>query len=362
MKYLSEYRDPALAQKVIENIKKISHTPVNLMEVCGTHTVTISKNGIRQVMPKTVTLLSGPGCPVCVTANEDIDKAIWLARQHGVILATFGDMMKVPSPYSSLSAEKAEGVDVRVVYSTLDALQIADDNPDKKVIFFGVGFETTSPTIALSILEARKRKLKNYSVLARHKLIPPAMAALLSLGEVKLHGFICPGHVSTIIGSKPYEFAAEEHGIPCVISGFEPLDVLQTIYMLVRQAENGEARVEVQYKRSVRPEGNTTALKILDEVFEVCDADWRGIGIIPNSGFKLKEEHSDFDADKIFDVDVPPPKDDPPGCSCGEILRGVKFPYQCKLFGKACTPERPIGPCMVSSEGACAAYYRYGTG
>ncbi len=362
MKYLSEYRDPVLAQKVIENIKKISHTPVNLMEVCGTHTVTISKNGIRQVMPKTVTLLSGPGCPVCVTANEDIDKTIWLARQPGVILATFGDMMKVPSSYSNLSAEKAEGVDIRVVYSTLDALQVADDNPDKKVIFFGVGFETTSPTIALSILEARKRKLKNYSVLARHKLIPPAMAALLSLGEVKLHGFICPGHVSTIIGSKPYEFIAEEHGIPCVISGFEPLDVLQTIYMLVRQAENGEARVEVQYKRSVRPEGNTTALKILDEVFEVCDADWRGIGIIPNSGFKLKEEYSDFDADKIFDVDVPPPKDDPPGCSCGEILRGVKFPYQCKLFGKACTPERPIGPCMVSSEGACAAYYRYGTG
>ncbi|MEW6188728.1 MAG: hydrogenase formation protein HypD [Actinomycetota bacterium] len=362
MKYLSEYRDPVLAQKVIENIKKISHTPVNLMEVCGTHTVAISKNGIRQVMPKTVTLLSGPGCPVCVTANEDIDKAIWLARQSGVILATFGDMMKVPGSYSSLSAEKAEGVDIRVVYSTLDALQIADDNPDKKVIFFGVGFETTSPTIALSILEARKRGLKNYSVLARHKLIPPAMAALLSLGEVKLHGFICPGHVSTIIGSKPYKFIAEEHGIPCVISGFEPLDVLQTIYMLVRQAENGEARVEVQYKRSVRSEGNTTALKILDEVFEVCDADWRGIGIIPNSGFKLKEDYSDFDADKIFDVEVPPPKDDPPGCSCGEILRGVKFPYQCKLFGKACTPERPIGPCMVSSEGACAAYYRYGTG
>ncbi len=358
MKYLSEYRDPVLAKKLVESIKKISHHKISLMEVCGTHTVAISKSGIRQVMPDNITLLSGPGCPVCVTANSDLDKAISMA-QTGIILTTFGDMMNVPGSYSNLSQEKANGIGIRVVYSTLDALKIAEENPDRDVVFFAVGFETTAPTIAISVLEAQKRGLKNYSIFCVHKIVPPAMKALLDLGELGLDGFICPGHVSTIIGSKPYEFIASEYHVPCVIAGFEPLDVLQTIYMLVKQVENGLAEVEIQYKRSVVPEGNKIALELMYKVFEVADADWRGIGIIPGSGLKVKEEYAQFDAEKLFEVDVPPTKPDPPGCSCGEILRGIKFPYDCKLFGKACTPERPVGPCMVSSEGACAAYYRY---
>jgi len=359
LKYLSEYRDPVLAKKLVESIKKISpNRKINFMEVCGTHTVAISKSGIRQVMPDRITLLSGPGCPVCVTANSDLDKAIALA-QTGIILTTFGDMMKVPGSYSSLSEEKADGVDVRVVYSTLDALKIAEENPDRDVVFYGVGFETTAPTIAISMLEAQKRGLKNYSVYCVHKIVPPAMKALLDIGELALDGFICPGHVSTIIGSKPYEFITDEYQIPCVIAGFEPLDILQTILMLLKQIEKGEARVEIQYKRSVVPEGNKLALDLMYKVFEVADADWRGIGIIPGSGLKIRKEYAGFDAERLFEFDVPETKPDPPGCSCGEILRGIKFPYDCKLFGKACTPERPIGPCMVSSEGSCAAYYRY---
>lgn len=358
MKYLSEYRDPVLAKKLVQSIKKISHRKINLMEVCGTHTVAISKSGIRQVLPDAVTLLSGPGCPVCVTANSDLDKAISLA-QTGVIFTTFGDMLRVPGSYSSLGEEKANGVDIRVVYSTLDALKIAKENPNRDVVFYAVGFETTAPTIAISLLEAEKRGIKNYSIYCVHKIVPPAMRALLDLGELGLDGFICPGHVSTIIGSNPYEFIAHEYHVPCVIAGFEPLDILQTIHMLVRQAENGEAKVEIQYTRSVVPQGNKVALEVMDKVFEAGDAEWRGIGIIPGSGLKVREEYAHFDAEKLFEVDVPPTKPDPPGCSCGEILRGIKFPYDCQLFGKACTPERPVGPCMVSSEGSCAAYYRY---
>lgn len=358
MKYLSEYRNPSIAKKLIKTINSISKKKINLMEVCGTHTVAISKSGMRQVLPSTITMLSGPGCPVCVTPNCDLDKAIALAQMPDVILTTFGDMMKVPGSYSSLAREKANGFDIRIVYSTLDALKIAKENPHKKVVFFGVGFETTSPTIALSVTEARRRGLKNYFVLARHKIVPPAMAALLSLGEIRIDGFICPGHVSTIIGSKPYEFIAER-GTPCVISGFEPIDILQSILILAQQTESNEAKVEIQYKRSVHPEGNPTALKVIEEVFEPSDANWRGIGIIPRSGLKLRERYEDFDADKNFKVEVPPTKETK-GCGCGEILRGVKFPYECALFGKACTPENPIGPCMVSSEGSCAAYFRYG--
>ncbi len=358
MKYVTEYRDSVIAEKMVEEIKKLSRTKVNLMEVCGTHTVAISKHGLRKVMPETITLLSGPGCPVCVTANRDIDKAIALAQEQGVILATFGDMMKVPGSYTNLSALKAEGADIRVVYSTLDALQIAEKNPQKKIIFFAVGFETTAPTVAEAVLKARDMKLENFYITSVHKVIPPAMRALLNLGEVRLHGFICPGHVSVIIGSQPYQFVADEYGISCVISGFEPLDILQTIYMLVKHVEEGVAKVEIQYKRTVRPSGNTLAMELLYKIFETCDADWRGIGVIPGSGLKLKEEFSDIDADQVFSPKLPPTKEHK-GCSCGEVLRGVKFPYQCKLYAKACTPEKPIGPCMVSTEGACAAYYRY---
>ncbi|MDO8886330.1 hydrogenase formation protein HypD [Candidatus Oleimmundimicrobium sp.] len=359
MRYLSEYRDPTIAKKLIEDIKKISKKPVKFMEVCGTHTVSISKNGIRQVLPENISLLSGPGCPVCVTANGDIDKAIAIAEAPGVIFTTFGDMMKVPGSYSSLSEKSADGADIRVVYSTLDALKIAKNNPDKKVVFFAVGFETTAPTIALSILEAERQGIKNYFIYSVHKMVPPAMAALLNLGEVKLDGFICPGHVSAIIGSKPYEFIARDHKISCVIAGFEPIDILQSISMLVKQVENGEAKVEIGYKRGVSSLGNTKAQEVMKKVFEACDAEWRGIGVIPESGLSLRTNFEGFDASKIFDVDVPPTKEHL-GCSCGEILRGVKLPYDCKLFGKACTPENPIGPCMVSTEGSCAAYYRYG--
>lgn len=358
MKHLSEYRNPTLAKQLLKNIQALSTKKVNLMEVCGTHTMAISKHGLRQLIPQNITLLSGPGCPVCVTANSDLDKAIALAESPKAILTTFGDMMKVPGSYSSLANEKANGRDIRVVYSTLDALKIAEENPHKKVIFFGVGFETTSPTIALSILEAKKKRLDNYSVFCRHKTVPPAMIALLALGEVKIDGFICPGHVSTIIGSHPYEPIARKHGIPCVITGFEPLDVLQSIYMLTKQIEESRSEVEIQYRRSVRPKGNQHATQAMEKVFENTDAEWRGIGVIPSSGQAIRPKYSHFDAEKLFEVETPPTKE-PKGCSCGEILRGVKFPYQCRLFGKACTPESPVGPCMVSTEGSCAAYYRY---
>ncbi|MFZ3063350.1 MAG: hydrogenase formation protein HypD [Actinomycetota bacterium] len=361
VKYISEYRDKSLSEQLIRQIKDTSTKKVNFMEVCGTHTVAISKNGLREAMPDTISLLSGPGCPVCVTANRDIDRMIAILQEPDVTLTTFGDMIKVPGSYSSLTKERAEGRDVRVVYSTIDAIKIAEQNPDKRVVFFAVGFETTVPAIGLSVLEAKKKNLKNYSILTVHKVIPPAMKALLDLGEVRLDGFICPGHVSTIIGSKPYEFITRDYGIPCVISGFEPVDVLETILMLIRQSEKGEARVEVQYKRAVRPEGNPVALEVVDRVFEPTEADWRGIGVIPGSGLKLKGELADFDAELIFSsVEVPPTKE-PRGCRCGEVLRGVVFPYQCGLFGRICTPEDPVGPCMVSSEGACAAYYRYDT-
>lgn len=358
MKSISDFRDAGLARHLVEKINSTSTRKINLMEVCGTHTVAISRNGIRQVIPKTIKLLSGPGCPVCVTANADIDRAIELAKLDGVIMTTFGDMMKVPGSYSNFAKEKAAGADIRVVYSTVDALKIAEENPDREVIFFGVGFETTAPTVALSVIEARKRHLKNYSVFAKHKVVPPAMAALLSLGEVKIDGFICPGHVSAVIGSAPYEFIAEDYGIPCVIVGFEPIDILQGILMLVEQIESGRSEVDIQYTRTVRPEGNPTALKLLDEVFKISDADWRGIGVIHATGLELRPEFAEFDAEKRFSVE-PPPTKEPKGCACGEVLRGVKLPFDCKMFGRSCTPEHPVGPCMVSTEGSCAAYYRY---
>ncbi len=358
MKYLSEYRDPIQAKHVLDKINKTSTKEANLMEVCGTHTVAISKFALRQVMPESVRLISGPGCPVCVTANKDIDTIIALSQQKDVIITTFGDMIKVPGSYSSFTEEKAKGHDIRIVYSALDAIETAKSNEDKEVIFFAVGFETTAPTIAASILEAKKANIKNFSVLTVHKLVPPALKALLDLGEVSLNGFILPGHVSTIIGSKPYQFLADDYKVSGVVVGFEPLDILLGIYFLVRQIENGEAKIEVEYKRTVTPDGNKVAIEKLYNVFEPADADWRGIGIIPGSGLKLRDEFSDFDALRKFDIEVPPTKE-PKGCRCGDVLRGVIYPYECPLFKRACNPETPMGPCMVSSEGACAAYYRY---
>jgi hydrogenase expression/formation protein HypD len=359
MKFISEFRNSELAKGTILNIHNRSKMPARLMEFCGSHTVTIFKHGIRQVMPQNIEMVSGPGCPICVTANADLDKAIALAKVPDVIIATFGDMIKVPSSYSSLQKVKAEGADVRIVYSTIDALQIAESNPQKSVIFLGIGFETTAPTVAASILQAEERKIKNYYILSLHKVCPPIIRAILDSGEINIDGLICPGHVSVIIGSLAWEFISHDYGIPCVVTGFEPVDVLQGVDMLVSQVEDGRAEVEIAYKRGVRPEGNPQALKLMGEVFEPCPGRWRGIGEVPNSGLKLKKEYEHFDADIHFDID-PGPLYEPKGCICGEVLRGVKTPLDCLLFGKTCNPEYPIGPCMVSSEGSCSAYYLYG--
>ncbi len=359
MRYIDEFRNKRIAQEILREIKKISSRRANLMEVCGTHTVAIFKYGIREMVPETIRLLSGPGCPVCVTPNRILDQAIALARQENVILAIFGDMLKVPGSSSSLEKERGEGGDIRIVYSTTEALQMARENPGKKVVFFAVGFETTSPTIALSILEAERISLKNYFILTAHKLIPPAMEALLQRKDLKLDGFLCPGHVSTIIGSEPYRFVPEEYSLPAVIAGFEPLDVLQSILMLVRQIEEAKPAVEIQYKRSVKEEGNPRALKVVSEVFEVVDSQWRGLGIIPRSGLALKERYRRYAAEGILQNEVEETVSNP-DCLCGEVLCGLKVPSECRLFARTCNPQSPLGPCMVSSEGTCAAYYKYG--
>ena len=355
---LSGFRDPAIAKGLIEAINATQTGPVKIMEVCGTHTVSIAKNGLRAVMPDRVTLLSGPGCPVCVTANRDIDTAIELAKQPGVVVTTFGDMMKVPGSYSSLAAEKAEGRDVRIVYSPLDAIAMAENEPDKQVVFVAVGFETTAPLIAAAILRAKDAGLENFSVFCAHKTVPAALGALVNDPEVKIDAFILPGHVSTIIGSEPYEFLAEEYHVPGVITGFEPVDVLQGVYMILKQLEEGRAEIEIAYHRGVMPEGNVHAREMVDQVFQPIDADWRGIGVIPGTGLAIRDEFAHYDATKRIPVTPPEPKEIK-GCQCGEVLRGITLPFECKLFGRGCTPEHPIGPCMVSSEGSCAAYYRF---
>jgi hydrogenase expression/formation protein HypD len=329
------------------------------MEVCGTHTMAIFRHGLRRVMPENLRLVSGPGCPVCVTPNGTIDRAIALCRIPGVVIATFGDMVRVPGSSSSLELEQTRGARVRVVYSPLDAVKMAEAQPGAQVVFLGVGFETTAPTVAAAILEARKRGLRNFSVLVAHKTMPQAMRALVASGDVALDGFLCPGHVSTIIGSEPYRFLAEEFGKACVIAGFEPLDIVEAIWMLVKQVKQGRPRVEIQYRRAVRPEGNPKALETLHRVFEPCDAEWRGLGWIPGSGLRLREEFREFDAEHRFPLEVEPPRQQA-GCRCGDVLKGTVEPEACPLFAKVCTPETPVGPCMVSSEGTCAAVFRYG--
>ncbi len=359
MKFIDEFRNPELGRRLIDRIHHRSTKPIRLMEFCGGHTVAIFRHGIRQLLPGTIDMLSGPGCPVCVTANVDLDKAIALARLPNVIITTFGDMLRVPGSYSSLQLARAEGNDIRVVYSVQDALHIARDNPDKSVIFIGIGFETTAPTIAASILQAEQEGIDNYYVLPLHKLCPPIMKTLLDLGEVRLNGIICPGHVSAIIGSFPYQFIPDDYGIACVVSGFEPLDILLCVDMLVNQIESGQHRVEIAYLRGVQPEGNKPALRLMETVFEVCDASWRGVGLVPASGLRLNKRYRRFDAEGNFDID-PGPTREAKGCICGSILRGVSTPLDCKLFRHSCTPEHPVGPCMVSSEGSCATYYHYG--
>lgn len=358
MKHLDEYRNGRLAEKISEMIKTSSKKEIRIMEVCGTHTVSIFRNGIKAVLPPHIVLISGPGCPVCVTATEEIDKSIKLCRRPDVIVTTFGDLIRVPGSESSLQKERANGADIRVVYSTSDALKIAANNPEKNVVFLGIGFETTAPTIAAAVLEAKREDAENFSVLVLHKLIPPAMDALLSSGDLNVDGFMCPGHVSVIIGANAYLPVAQKYHTPCVVAGFEPVDILQAIYMLVKQLEEGEAKVEIQYIRGVTFEGNKTAMGIMEKVFEPCDAPWRGLGVIPGSGLKLRPEYQEFAAESRFDLSIPKAREHP-GCMCGDVLRGVKTPVECPLFRKACNPSHPIGPCMVSSEGTCGAYYKY---
>lgn len=328
------------------------------MEVCGTHTVAIHRYGLRAMLPPNVELISGPGCPVCVTAVSYLDHAVALAREPGVVLATFGDLMRVPGSTTSLERERAAGADVRVVTSPIDAVEMAAREPERKVVFLGVGFEATAPAVALAMRLADERGLANFLVLSGHKVMPPALRALVSGGPVRIDGFLMPGHVSAVIGSRPYEFLAEEFSIPSVVAGFEPTDVLQGIWMLMRQLNAGRAAVEIQYKRVVRPEGNPRAWAAVEERFEPADAVWRGIALIPASGLAIRPAFAGQDAAVQIPVEVEPPAEKK-GCICGQVLQGVKRPADCPLFGAGCRPEHPVGACMVSSEGSCAAAFKY---
>jgi len=342
---------------IVKELHREFAGPTRFMEVCGTHTMAVFRHGIRSMLPPGLELVSGPGCPVCVTPAGKIDEAIALAGKKGIILATFGDMLRVPGTRSSLEKQRAEGADVRVVYSCADALKLADET-GKKVVFFAIGFETTSPTIAQTILDARRTGKKNFFVYTALKLIPPAMRALLESGEVKIDGFMCPGHVSAVIGTKPYGFIPRDYRIPCVVAGFEAYDILESLLMLVRMKKSGKPEVANQYCRWVRTDGNQRAVEILNSVFETSDAEWRGIGVIPSSGLNLRKEFLEFSAERFVDSGISAPEEKS-GCRCGAVLRGAVKPTDCPLFGKRCTPDNPAGACMVSSEGTCAAYFRY---
>jgi hydrogenase expression/formation protein HypD len=360
MKFIDEYRQSELARRLADQIAQLTTEPLKLMEVCGGHTHTIFKYGIEDLLPPNIEMIHGPGCPVCVIPLGRTDDSISLALQPGVIFTTFGDMMRVPGSSTNLFDAKAAGADVRMVYSPLDALKIAKKNPDRQVIFLALGFETTAPSTAMTILQAAKDGVENFSVFCNHIMIVPALKAMLDSPDLKLDGFLGPGHVSTVIGTRCYDFVPNDYGKPIVVSGFEPLDILQSAYMIVKQVVEGRAEVENQYSRVVLRDGNVKALEVIFDVFEPRDYfEWRGLGSIPHSGMKLQKKYAAFDAELKFAV--PGLKiADPKACQCGEILKGVKKPWECKVFGTACTPETPIGSCMVSSEGACAAYYNFG--
>ena len=331
---------------------------IRIMEVCGTHTAEFFKTGVKDLFPEKLVLIDGPGCPVCVTPNHYLDRGIEIAKKHNTIVTTFGDMIKVPSSYSSLAKEKAEGMDVRIVYSPMDAIRIAEENPEREVVFFSVGFETTAPSEALAILAAKEKHVKNFSILSGNKLTPPAVEALLNSDEVHIDGFIVPGHVSAVIGRAPWNFIAQKFRKPGVISGFEAHDLITGVIMLVDMIEKSDIALKNNYPLVVREEGNKKAVEILYSVFEQSDSEWRGIGVIPGSGLKIKDEYALYDAEKKFPV-TPPPVKEHAGCRCGDLLRGLITPPQCPLFGKVCSPENAIGPCMVSGEGPCSAYYKY---
>jgi hydrogenase expression/formation protein HypD len=365
MRFVDEYRDPAAARVAVRRITELAAGgrdghPFAFMEVCGGHTHTIYRHGIEQLLPDTVELVHGPGCPVCVIPMGRVDDAIALAEQPDVVFTSFGDMMRVPGSGSSLLEAKARGADVRMVYSPLDALKIAQANPDRRVVFFAVGFETTAPSTAVTLLRARDAGITNFSVFSNHVTIVPPLKAILDSPDLRLDGFLGPGHVSTVVGNRPYEFVPRRYGKPLVTTGFEPLDILQALVMLLQQVRDGRCEVENQYNRVVRDEGNPLALELLQQVFTLRPHfEWRGLGFIAQSALALREEFAAFDAERLFDVPGVRVAD-PKACQCGEVLKGVIKPWECKVFGTACTPETPIGTCMVSSEGACAAYYTFG--
>ena len=358
MKYLEEFSDPAVARRMLDDIAKAVTGPWAMMEVCGGQTHTIIRNGIDQLLPPEVELIHGPGCPVCVTPLEMIDRALAIAATPGVIFCSFGDMLRVPGTGRDLFSVKAAGGDVRIVYSPLDAVKIAQAEPDKQVVFFGIGFETTAPANAMAVNLARRLGLKNFSTLVSHVLVPPAVHAIMNSPSTRVQAFLAAGHVCAIMGMSEYVPLVEQYKVPIVVTGFEPLDVLEGIRRVVLQLEAGEARLDNAYERAVTFTGNTAAREMCEEVFEVCDRAWRGIGVIPKSGWKLSAEYGDFDAENRFDVSNINTVE-PAACRSGEVLQGLLKPPQCEAFGKECTPRNPLGAPMVSSEGACAAYYQF---
>jgi len=359
VKYLDEYRDGKIASKIVEEIRRIQTRPWVIMEVCGGQTHSIVKNGVDYLLPRGIELVHGPGCPVCVTPLEMIDKAHAIARRPDVIFCSFGDMLRVPGSEGDLFTIKSEGADVRIVYSPLDCLKIARANPDKKVVFFAVGFETTAPANAMLVSRAKQDGVHNVSILVSHVLVPPSIAAILQSPQNRVQGFLGPGHVCAIMGYREYEPMSARFKVPIVITGFEPLDILQGTLMVVRQLEEGRAEVENEYSRILDREGNRPAQKLVANVFEIADRKWRGVGSIPKSGYKLRWEYRDYDAEKIFSVKEIDTRE-PEICISGRILRGIKKPHDCPAFGTICTPQHPLGATMVSAEGACAAYYAYG--
>jgi hydrogenase expression/formation protein HypD len=360
MKFIDEFRDKDLVRDLVPRLGQLALGPATIMEVCGTHTMAAARFGLKSLLPPQVSLVSGPGCPVCVTAQEDLDGFLALGKEPGIILSSFGDMLRVPGTATSLEKERAAGAAVKVVYSPLDAVDLARQEAGKQVVFFGVGFETTMPATAMAVQLAAADKLPNFSVFCVHKTMPAALRALLAAGEVKVSGLLCPGHVTTIIGASAYDFIPREFDLPCAVTGFEPLDLLLGIESILHQIFQGQARVDNVYPRAVQVQANPKAQALLTEVFAPADAKWRGLGVIPGSGVTIREKYGQFDARTRFAAvlaQVPPPPPSP--CRCGEVLRGVLRPKECPLFHQACSPAHPLGPCMVSSEGACAAVYRY---
>ena len=359
MKHLDEYRDLELVKPLLAELQQAVTKPLRIMEVCGSHTMAIFRNGLRSILPEGMELVSGPGCPVCVTSAPHMDAFIAMADLPGVRVAIFGDLFRVPGTSGSLANASSRGAKVDVVYSPMDALEIAKNNPQELVVFLGVGFETTTPTIAATIMAAKVQQVKNFVVFSTQKTMPPPLIALLDDPDLKIDGLLCPGHVSSIIGAKAYEPLAEKYKLACVVAGFETADLVKGLISLARQVAEDDIKVENIYPRVVSWEGNARAQHMVDEIFEPCDMEWRGLGVIPGSGLKIREKYSEFDAEQRLEIELPE-AEEAKGCMCGQILKGISTPIECPLFNTRCTPATPIGPCMVSSEGTCAAYHKYG--